>query len=153
MLLEEAGSLLGYDSPAEARGQAVGQVMTAGYQNLEQRNQGALPGGGLPISISKSEQQGPRRKRSCMGGRAGEVQSIHPSRRIWSSQGPGCKVGAGKDEVELGKDEFQPPWRGISNGVKWGLTKTHSSSGQRGDHKGWEKQGLRRGGQSGQGWD
>jgi len=37
MLLGEAGSLLGYHSPAQAGGQAAGQVMTAGYQNLEQR--------------------------------------------------------------------------------------------------------------------
>lgn len=87
-----------------------------------------------------------------MGGRAGEVQSIHPSRRIWSSQGPGCKVGAGKDEVELGKDEFQPPWRGPATG-EMGLDKDSLQLWAAGDHKGWEKQGLRRGGQSGQGWD
>ena len=115
-------------------------------------NQGGLPGGGLPISVSKTEQQGPRRKRPCRGGGAGEVQSICPSRRIWSSQGPGCKAEAGKD-VGLGKDEFQPPWGSWEameghethqQQGKMGLDKD-PSSGQWGDRKGWEKQGLRSG--------
>ena len=56
MLLEEAGSLLGYDSPAEAGGQAVGQVTTAGYQNLEQREirRRFLEAGYLLASLSLS---------------------------------------------------------------------------------------------------
>lgn len=110
-------------SPGRGSGCRAGHDSRISEPGAE-RNQGGLPGGGLPSSISKTEQQGPRRKRPCRGGRAGEVQSIRPSRRIWSSQGPRCKVGAGKDEVQLVKDEFQPPWG------SWDATEGHQQWGK-----------------------
>lgn len=48
------------------------------------------------------------------------------------------------------------PLRGmksIGNRVRWGLRRDRPSCWLEGDHLGWERQGLRRGGQPGQGWD
>lgn len=105
MMLGEAWSLLGYHSLGKGSGWWADPDSWISDPGAE-RNQGGLPGGESP----SREQEGSKRKRPCRGlGRAGEAQHICPSRKIWSSQGPGCKAGAGKDEMGLDKDEFQPP--------------------------------------------
>ena len=160
MLLGKAGSLLGYHSPAQAGGQAAGQVMTAGYQNLEQREirEGFLEEGYQLASPRLSSRVPGGRGLAGVGGQERYRVSAPPG-----GSGPARALDARREQGKMRWNWSRMnssllggpgmPRRGISNGVKWSLTKTHSSSGQREDHKGWEKQGLRRGGQSGQDWD
>lgn len=153
MLLGEAWSLLGCHSPAQAGGQAAGWVMTAGYQSLEQREirEGFLEEGYQLASPRLSSRVPEGRGLAGVGGQERCRVSAPPG-----GSGPARALDARREQGRMWWDWARmnssllggpgKPRRGmklISNRVKWGLTKTHPSSGQRGDHKGWEKQGLR----------
>ena len=133
MLLGEAWPLLGYHSPAQAGGQAAGWIMTAEYQNLEQRaiSEGFLEEGYQLASPRLSSRVPEGRGLAGVGGQercrvsappggSGPARALDARRKQgkmwdWARMNSSLLGGPGK------------PWRGmelISNRVKLGLTKT-----------------------------
>ena len=160
MLLGEAWPLLGYHSPAQARGQAAGWIMTAGYQNLEQRaiREGFLEEGYRLASPRLSSRVPEGRGLAGVGGQercrvSAPPGGSSPARALdarrkqgkmwwdWARMNSSLLGGPGK------------PRNFISNRVKWGLTKT-PPLGSGGIVKAGEAGAqARQGGQSGRGWD